>query len=46
MHWIYSKKKFLEDILTMQDIELKEEKEEKATLEVQLANMKKPFGFV
>ena len=46
LHWIHSRKKFLQDILRIQDIAIEDEKQEKEQLEIQLANMKKPFGFV
>ena len=46
LHWIHSRRKFLEDILKIQDLAIEEDKQEKAMLEAQLANMKKPFGFI
>ena len=46
MHWIHSRIKFLNEILRIQQIALKEENEERTLLEVQLENMKKPFGYI
>jgi hypothetical protein len=46
LHWIHSRKKFLQDILKIQDLAIEEENAEKQMLEIQLENMKKPFGFI
>lgn len=46
MHWIHSRKKFLEDILRIQDEAIEEENQERIQLEIQLGHMKKPFGFI
>jgi hypothetical protein len=46
LHWIHSRKKFLEDILRIQDEAIEEENQEKIQLEIQLGNMKRPFGFI
>jgi len=46
LHWIHSRKKFLQDILKIQDMAIEEETQEKQQLEIQLQNMKQPFGFI
>ena len=38
--------KFLQDILQIQELAIQEETQEKTQLEQQLANMKRPFGFI
>jgi len=46
LHWIHSRKQFLQDVLRIQNLSLEEENQEKEALEVQLEMMKKPFGFI
>ena len=46
LHWIHSRKKFLQDILKIQDMAIEEENQEKQQLEIQLQQMKQPFGFI
>jgi hypothetical protein len=46
LHWIHSRRKFLQDILKIQDLALEEERAEREGLMYQLENMKKPFGFL
>eukprot|EP00347_Sterkiella_histriomuscorum_P014348 403361215 len=46
LHWIHSRKRFLQDILKIQDLALEEENAEREGLMYQLENMKKPFGFM
>ena len=46
LHWIHSKRKFLQDILRIQDAALEEETNERLILKDQLESMKKPFTFL
>lgn len=46
MHWIHSRKKFLSDILKVQDLAIEEQILEKQQLQAQLDTMKRPFGFI
>ena len=46
LHWIHSRRRFLSEILKIQDLALEEEKNEREALIYQLENMKKPFGFI
>ncbi|CDW87383.1 c2 domain containing protein [Stylonychia lemnae] len=46
LHWIHSRRKFLQDILKIQDNAIDEETQERNALEAQLQNMKSPFGFL
>ena len=46
LHWIHSRRKFLLDILKIQDLAIEEETNDKELLELQLQHMKKPFGFM
>lgn len=46
LHWIHSRKLFLQDILKIQDMSIEDEKAEKQELEETLKKMKQPFGFI
>lgn len=46
MQWIYSKKKYLQSAIEVQELTLSEERRQREELQQELKNMKKPFGYI